>query len=217
MENQKIINKTKNFVRKRLLEDASGHDWWHSYRVWKIGKKLATEEKANVFLVELMCLLHDIADYKLNNGDEMIGLKLAYDWLSKIGVEDSLIKLVTEGIQKISFKGVDFENKSLSIEEKCVQDADGLDALGAIGIARCFAFGGFNGNKIHNPKVSPRDKITKEEYKKLNVTSINHFYEKLLHLKELMNTETAKNIAEKRHNFMKIYLEEFFKEWNFNS
>jgi uncharacterized protein len=215
MEKQEIIKKTKRFAMKKLSEDKSGHDWWHTYRVWGMGKKIANIERADVFIVELICLLHDIADYKLNKGNETIGTEISKNWLKNLGLDEKIINLVTNAISKISFKGKNLENKSLSIEEKCAQDADRLDAIGAIGIARCFTFGGFNGNSIHNPNIIPRENISEEEYKKLNTTSINHFYEKLLILKDYINTETAKKIAEERHLVMLDFLEKFFKEWNF--
>lgn len=214
---EEIIKKTAEYVKEKLSGEKSGHDWWHIHRVWQIGKKIASIEKADIFVVELICLLHDISDYKLNRGDKKVGLKITKDWLEKQSVDEKRKNSIIEAISKMSFKGIKSENKSLSLEGKCAQDADRLDAIGAIGIARCFTFGGFNGNIIHDPLIYPKINISKREYEKLKATSINHFHEKLLFLKDRMNTKTAKEMAEKKHKFMKIFLEIFFEEWNFFS
>ena len=212
MEN--IIQKTADFMKERLAKESSGHDWWHTYRVWQLGKKIAVAEKANLIIVELACLLHDIADYKLHGGDEEIGPRLAGEWLKKNNVENSIINQAIEIISKSSFKGIKAQNKISTIEGKCVQDADRLDAMGAIGIARCFAFGGAKGNTIYDPAIPLKIDMSEEEYKRADHTQINHFYEKLLLLKDLMNTKTGRKLAENRHKFMKKYLEQFLKEWN---
>lgn len=214
MEKEEVIKKTAEYMKQRLEKDNSGHDWWHTYRVWQLGKKIAINENADVFVVELACLLHDIADYKFHGGDENIGPRLANEWLQKINVESTIINQIIDIISKSSFKGATAKNKIITREGKCVQDADRLDAIGAIGIARCFAFGGAKGNRIYEPSISPNINISEEEYKKTNSTQINHFYEKLLLLKDRMNTQTAKKIAEERHIFIEKYLEQFFREWN---
>jgi len=214
MEKEKIISKTADYIKKRSIGESSGHDWWHNYRVWKIGKKIATLEKADLYVVELSCLLHDIADYKFYNGDEEIGPKLAEEWLEKLSVEESIIEHVKDIISGVSFKGANNENKIKSLEGKCVQDADRLEAIGAIGIARCFAYSGFKKRAIYNPLILPNLNMSKEEYKNTDSSAINHFYEKLLLLKDKMNTETGKRLAEERHQFMKLFLEQFYKEIN---
>lgn len=203
---------TANYMKTKLAEDSSGHDWWHTYRVWKLGKKIGFEERANLYVVELACLLHDIADYKLHGGDEEIGPKLAEEWLKKYSVNSEILKQIKEIILLSSFKGANAENKIRTLEGHCVQDADRLDAIGAIGIARCFAFGGKKGNIIYDPSIPVKIDMSEEEYKMANHTQINHFYEKLLLLKDRMNTETGRKLAEDRHKFMQIFLEQFHKE-----
>ncbi|NMC57863.1 MAG: HD domain-containing protein [Candidatus Methanofastidiosa archaeon] len=216
MENQdQIINKTKEFVFNKLKDDSSGHDWWHSFRVWNIAKKIGREEKANLFTVELAALLHDIADWKLNNGDYTKSDKIIDEWLSIFNIDQSQITEIQNIIHSISFKGAGVKSQeNLSIEAKVVQDADRLDALGAIGIARTFAYGGKFDRAIHDPGEKPVLHSTSESYLNSKSTSINHFYEKLLIIKDRMNTKTAKNIAIHRHQFLLFYLDEFHKEWN---
>ena len=214
MEKQEVIEKTATYIKSKQTSDSSGHDWWHTYRVWQLAKKIAVKEEANLFVVELAALLHDIADYKLHGGDEEIGPRLAREWLEKLSVETSVIKHVTSIISTSSFKGANAKNQIATIEGQCVQDADRLDAIGAIGIARCFAFGGAKGNVIYDPSIPVKIDMSEEEYKKADHTQINHFYEKLLLLKDRLNTKTAKKIAEERHNVMERYLEQFLKEWN---
>lgn len=208
-----IIQKTADMVKEKFTGEGSGHDWWHIYRVWKTAKTIANGENANTIVVELGALLHDIADYKFNNGDEEIGGKTAKEWLESIGVDNNIIKQVVHIVDNVSFKGNADQNKMQSIEGKIVQDADRLDAIGAIGIARCFAYGGHKGHEIYNPDIKPNLNMSKEEYKNHKGTQINHFYEKLLLLKDLMNTETGKELAQQRHDFMEQYLEEFLAEW----
>ena len=214
MERQEVVEKTAMYMKEHLSKDSSGHDWGHTYRVWELGKKIAAKEKADLFVVELACLLHDIADYKLHGGDEEIGPRLAREWLEKLSVETSVIKHVTNIISTSSFKGANAKNQIATIEGQCVQDADRLDAIGAIGIARCFAFGGAKGNVIYDPSIPVRIDMSEEEYKKADHTQINHFYEKLLLLKDRMNTKTGKKLAEERHKVMEKYIEQFLKEWN---
>jgi uncharacterized protein len=214
MENNKeeIINKTEDYVKSILLEESSGHDWWHIYRVWKLAKSIAEKEKADLFIVELAALLHDIADWKFTNGDEEVGPKLAREWLEPLGVEKKDIDHITEIIKDLSYKGAKVQTSMKTLEGKVVQDADRLDAMGAIGIARCFAYGGHKGREIYNPEIKPQLHDSADAYKNNKSPSINHFYEKLLLLKDLINTESAKAIAQKRHEFMEFFLVEFYKE-----
>lgn len=209
-EQQQIIDKTADYVEKNLKGD-SAHDWWHIYRVWKMSKTIGKEEKADMFVVELAALLHDLGDYKLNP-DAKYESEPAEKWLKKLKIDDEVINQVCHTIDNMCFSKRN-EADELSIEGKVVQDADRLDAIGAVGIARCFAFNGNKGNPIYDPNIKLRMDMTKEEYRKTNSTAINHFYEKLLLLKDKMNTKTAKSIANKRTKIMEKYLDSFFKEW----
>jgi len=214
MNKKFIIKQTANFVRKRLEKESTGHDWWHSYRVWKLSLKIAEKEKnVDLFVIQLAALLHDVADWKFHKGNILAGPELAKRWLKKLKVKEGIISHVYHIVKEISFKGAKVKSKIKTKEGMIVQDADRLDALGAIGIARCFATGARLKSEIYNPKIKPRLHKTFEEYKKAKSTSINHFYEKLLLLKDLMHTKTAKKIARKRHKFMEEFLKEFFKEW----
>lgn len=208
------IAQTINYVKEELKDAESGHDWFHIERVYKNCLLLLKTEVADEQIVLLGALLHDIADSKFHNGDETIGPKKAYEFMTSIGIEDEVKIHVVQIIENISFKGGNFEKKFHSKELEIVQDADRLDAIGAIGIARTFNYGGFKNNGIHNPELAPKFNMTKEEYKAYKGTTINHFYEKLLLLKDLMNTETGKQIAQKRHEYMEGFLEQFFAEWN---
>jgi uncharacterized protein len=207
-----IIKNTKAFVKHILEHDASGHDWWHIVRVHNMARLLAEQEEADLFIVEMSALLHDITDEKLNESEEA-GLKRVEEWLENCGIKVDTKHHILYIIQNMSFKG---GNRALiqSIEGKIVQDADRLDALGAIGIARTFAYAGVKGDILYDPSLPIRENMTKEEYRQGKSTPINHFYEKLLKLKELMNTTTAKQIAEQRHKHMEDYLNQFMKEWN---
>lgn len=207
------IEKTINFVKQKLEGAEAGHDWFHIERVWKLSKKIAKNEEANTEIVELAALLHDIADPKFHNGDETLATKISLEFLKSIDVEENIINQVLYIIENISFKNRGQAPKIPSIELQIVQDADRLDAIGAIGIARTFNFGGFKNNLMYHPDIQPQLNMSKEEYKKSNGTTINHFYEKILLLKDLMNTETAKKIASERHDFMLKFLDEFYKEW----
>ncbi|MCD6547036.1 MAG: HD domain-containing protein [Nanoarchaeota archaeon] len=204
MNKKEIICKTKEFVKQKLDGEESGHDWWHTYRVWKLAKKIAKEEKADTFVVELAALLHDLEDYKFVNKKQ----GLAEKFLKSLNLDENIISQVSYIIENISFSK-NVLRKLKTKEAKVVQDADRLDALGAIGIARCFATGAKLGVPIYNPKIKP--KINLKNYKG-SQTSINHFYEKLLQLEKLMNTKTGKRIAKQRTKFMKQFLKEFFKE-----
>ena len=205
---------TINFVKEKLEGAEAGHDWFHIERVWKLSKKIAEQEGGNLEVIELSALLHDIADPKFHNGDETLALKISKDFLEEIHVNAELIEQVLFVIKNISFKNRAEAPENPPLELQIVQDADRLDAIGAIGIARTFNFGGFKNNLMYHPEIKPNLGMNKEEYKKSNGTTINHFYEKLLLLKDLMNTETAKKIASERHNFMLQFLDEFYKEWN---
>ncbi|OLO40461.1 phosphohydrolase [Alkalihalophilus pseudofirmus] len=211
MEKHEQIKQTENYVHNELTGEASGHDWWHIYRVTKLAKKMAVVEGADLFICEMAALLHDIADEKLNESEE-VGLKKVEDWLNKINVEEQDITHIMEIIASMSFKGGG-QPPVRTLEGKVVQDADRLDALGAIGIARTFTFGGAKGNIIYDPSVKPREGMSKEEYQKRDNTAVNHFYEKLLKLKDLMNTSYGKQLAEARHHFMEQFLDHFYKEW----
>ena len=216
MENQLILN-TINFVKLQLKNAEAGHDWFHIERVWKLSKKIAENEGGDLEIIEFGALLHDIADPKFHNGDEELALKISREFLESENLEEEKIKKILFIIKNISFKNRN-EKAEMSAENplkelQIVQDADRLDAIGAIGIARTFNFGGFKNNTMYDPDILPKLNMTKEEYKKSNGTTINHFYEKLLLLKDLLNTETAKKIASKRHNFMQKFLDEFLNEW----
>lgn len=214
MNNNEIIQKTADHIKTLFSGEGSGHDWWHIFRVWNNAKLISKDiPDANLFIVELGALLHDIADYKFHNGDETIGGKTAAKWLTDLGVDESSINAVVHIVDNVSYKGGG-KNMMKSIEGKIVQDADRLDAIGAIGIARTFAYGGAKGNEIYNPDIAPKLNMSKEEYKKSKSTQINHFHEKLLLLKDLFNTDSAKKIAQHRHDYMKDYLDEFIAEWN---
>lgn len=215
MDTKKIIRETVLFVKKELEGKESGHDWWHIYRVWKTAKKIADIEEADMFLVELAALLHDIADRKLNNGDEQSGLIKVKSYLSSQIDNKSIIDKILHIIESYSFTSQLRSGKGMStLEGKIVQDADRLDALGAVGIARTFNYGGHLNRPLYNPKKQARKNISATQYIRSNSPSINHFYEKLLRLKDLMNTKTAKKIAEERHKYMEQYLQQFYKEWN---
>lgn len=213
MEKEKIILQTTAFVKEKLSGEASGHDWWHVWRVWKTALYMCEKENANTFVVQLAALLHDIADYKFHGGDDSVGPRVARDWLESLAVEEEVIAHVCTIIKDASFKGAHVTSHMSTIEGKIVQDADRLDAIGAIGVARAFAYGGHKGREIYNPDIPPHMHNSFEEYKNNHSPAINHFYEKLLLLKDLMNTETAKRMAQERHAFMERYLEQFYTEW----
>ena len=209
-----IIDQTVEFVKLTLQDAESGHDWWHIQRVWNNSRLIVKTEQADMLTVELAALLHDIADSKFHNGDEELGPGIAGDFLTKIGLENSTIVHVQQIIRNMSFKASLGEVRFSSIEMNIVQDADRLDAIGAIGIARAFTYGGYKNREIFNPDIKPALNMSKEEYKNSAAPTINHFHEKLLLLKDKMNTNTGKRIAEDRHQFMLAYLEQFNDEWN---
>jgi len=209
-----LIELTVEFVKKELQSAEGGHDWFHIERVWKNALLIAKDEECDLLTVQLGALLHDIADSKFHDGDETVGPKLARDFLESHNVDGLTIEHVVNIIRHISFKGGNFEREFQSKELAIVQDADRLDAIGAIGIARCFNYGGFKNRPLYDPNVPPVLNMSKEEYKKAAGPTINHFYEKLLRLKEAMNTESGKRIAAERHAFMENFLAQFYAEWH---
>jgi len=212
MEYADIINKTIEFVKHTLQGAEGGHDWQHIERVYNNAKNISETEDADILVVELAALLHDIADAKFNNGDEEKGPALATTFLNSISVDADVIAHVQNIIRYMSFKSSFDEQVFTSIEMQIVQDADRLDAMGAIGIARAFNYGGHKGRAIYDPDVPPQAFTNKEAYKNSTTPTINHFYEKLLLLKDKMNTETGMRLAQQRHNFMLVYLDQFYKE-----
>lgn len=212
-----LIEITKSFVKNTLKNAEGGHDWFHTLRVFNNAHTIAKNERVNIEVVALAALLHDIADSKFHDGDDTIGPRIAREFMFQQNVDSEVIEHVVNIIENMSF------NKSLegkltfnSPELEVVQDADRLDAIGAIGIARCFNYGGFKNRKMFDPAIQPKMNMTKEEYKKSTPPTINHFYEKLFLLKDRMNTNTGKKIAEQRHKFMELYLDQFYAEWDGN-
>lgn len=213
MDGTNLIEKVAEEVRQKLGGEGTGHDWWHVYRVWQMAKHLGKEEGADMLIVELAALLHDIADWKFHDGDDAVGPQIAGEILNRYNASEPVITRVKDIILEVSFKGAGVNTAPATIEGKVVQDADRLDALGAVGIARTFAYGGHKNREIYNPEIKPVEHQSFEEYKKNQSHTVNHFYEKLLLLKDRMNTETAKKLAADRHKFMEQYLEHFYKEW----
>ncbi|TLP75867.1 HD domain-containing protein [Maribacter sp. ACAM166] len=219
MTDTELIEETTTFVKETLQNAEGGHDWFHIERVFNNSILISKEEKVDLLVVSLGALLHDIADAKFNDGNESLGPQMAEDFLSSMGASKSTIDHVVKIIKYSSFKaGLAGDNSKQkifsSMELHVVQDADRLDAIGAVGIARAFNYGGFKNRTLYDPSIPPNLEMTKEQYKKSNAPTINHFYEKLLLLKEKMNTKTGKRIAKERHQFMLDYLEQFYKEWN---
>lgn len=209
-----LIDNTILFVKQKLENAEAGHDWFHIERVYKNALLIAQDEVCDIQIVKLGALLHDIADSKFNDGDETVGPRVARAFLESQKVSEEIIVHVINIIENISFKGGNFEKKFNSIELEIVQDADRLDAIGAIGIARTFNYGGFKNRQLYNPEIAPKLNMSKEEYKKSEAPTINHFYEKLLLLKDKMNTKTGKNLAQERHKFMELFLSQFYAEWD---
>ena len=214
MTSKDQITKTIAFVKEQLANAEGGHDWFHIERVYKNSLLISKNENVDVFIVQLGALLHDIADSKFHHGDETVGPKVAREFLFNINVDSKAIEHVIKIIENISFKGGNEIQKFKSPELDVIQDADRLDALGAIGIARTFNYGGFKNRTLFDPDIKPNLNMSEEEYKASTAPTINHFYEKLLLLKDKMNTKTGKQIAEKRHKFMELYLEQFYAEWD---
>lgn len=209
-----VISRTESHVRQLLAGESSGHDWWHIDRVRRTAKQIAVLEGADLVTVELAALLHDIADWKFHGGDESIGPQSAYLWLSQRGVDERVTGHVVSIVAGISFKGAGVSTEMPTLEGKCVQDADRLDAIGAIGIARAFAFGGHFGRPMFDPEIPAEQHASFDAYKSKSGPTINHFYEKLLLLKDRMQTATGKRLAYERHQFMEIFLQQFYCEWN---
>lgn len=212
MNQDEIIQRTAEYIKQEFSDDSSGHDWWHIYRVWKTSIALCEIEHADPFIVQLAALLHDLDDWKFNDTGDETPLR-ANAWLDSCGVDPVITQAVCDIIARISYKGAGVENKMDSLEGMIVQDADRLDAIGAIGIARAFAYGGYKGRPLYDPASPPQMHASFEEYKNSKSTTINHFHEKLLLLKDRMNTPAAKKIAERRHDVMVKFLDQFMKEW----
>ena len=214
MDREQLVQTTANYVRETLQGAEAGHDWWHINRVWNNAKLIGQTEQVDMLVVELAALLHDIADAKFHGGDEEIGPRTAGNFLKTLNLDDAFITHVQQIIRHMSFKAGFGEQVFRSKEMDVVQDADRLDAIGAIGIARAFTYGGYKNREMYNPDILPNLNMSKEEYKNTSAPTINHFYEKLLLLKDKMNTATGKQIAQQRHDFMLQYLEQFYGEWN---
>ena len=210
----KQIELTKTFVKKTLEHAEGGHDWFHILRVFNNARLISKNENADAFAIALGALLHDIADSKFHDGDESVGPRKAREFLFGINVDSAVIEHVVSIIENISYKGGNVTQQFKSPELDVIQDADRLDAIGAIGIARTFNYGGFKNRKLFDPTITPNLKMNKEEYKASKAPTINHFYEKLLLLKDRMNTQTGKKIALNRHKFMEEFLEQFYAEWD---
>jgi uncharacterized protein len=210
IQQNECLAETEKYIQNILEDEGSGHDWWHIHRVRNMALKLAEAEGGNVFIIEMAALLHDLDDWKLN-GDSIDSK--AEVWLKDLNISKDEVGKVLEVIEQVSFKGAKVKNNAISVEAQIVQDADRLDAIGAIGIARTFAYGGSKSRLIHHPEAKPVFHETFESYKKSKAPTINHFYEKLLLLKDLMNTSLAKEIAKNRHQFMEGYLAQFYAEW----
>lgn len=213
MNTSYLIEKTIDFVKQQLQNAEGGHDWFHIERVHKNALLIAKTENCNMLVVSLGALLHDVADSKFHDGDETIGPKTARIFLESQSVSEEIVAHVLQIIENISFKGGNFQKEFTSKELEIVQDADRLDAIGAIGIARAFNYGGFKNRALYNPSILPQLSMTKEQYKKSESPTLNHFYEKLLLLKNKMNTDTGRQIAAQRHQFMENYLQQFYAEW----
>lgn len=205
-----LTRKTETYIRSVFEKEGSGHDWWHIYRVRKMALKIAEFEGGDLFVIEMAALLHDLDDWKLNH----TGNPKIKEWLEKLRLTKDEIEKIVLVTEQVSFKGAGVQNSPTSIEAQIVQDADRLDAIGAIGIARTFAYGGSKGRLIYHPEINPEFHSEFEAYKKGESPTINHFYEKLLLLKERLNTPSAYRFAEKRHQFMEEFLEQFYREWD---
>lgn len=200
-------------VRRRFENEGTGHDWWHVARVRDIAVRIANEENADIEVVELAALLHDIADHKFHDGDESVGPRMAREWLESISVSPVTVDHVVDIVASVSFKGADVPDQAATLEAKIVQDADRLDALGAVGIARAFAYGGSKQRLLYDPRRQPEKHGDFESYKISKSPTINHFYEKLLLLKDRMHTPAARRMAKRRHKFMESFLVQFYAEW----
>lgn len=215
MQRKQIIQETAKYIKEKFAVGVAGHDWWHIYRVWNMAKHIAREEKnGDMFVIELAALLHDLGDYKTSVAGEETASQEITAYLSRVSLPEALIGEVITIVQSVSFSRNVHKNNVLSKEAQIVQDADRLDALGAIGIARAFAYGGSKGRQLYDPNMEVKSFTTTEERRMHTGSTINHFHEKLLLLKELMHTPTAKKIAERRQKYIELFLEEFYKEWD---
>jgi uncharacterized protein len=211
---KQVILQTAEHVKSVMQGEATGHDWWHVNRVWQLSQTICQDERsANAYVVELTALLHDVADWKFADGDMEAGPRAAHAWLASLQVDEAVILHVEDIIRNMSYRGSGVQLKLNSLEAQIVSDADKLDAMGAIGIARAFAYGGNQGRPIYEPDLKPVLHDTFEAYKNGKSHTVNHFYEKLLLLKDRMQTKTGRHIAEQRHEFMKQYLDQFYAEW----
>lgn len=215
MDHATVVAKTQDFIKQKFAAESSGHDYWHMYRVWQLAKHIAVTEKGvDMLTLELAALLHDVADWKFHDGDLEAGPRAAREWLESLGIADAVITHIEDIIRNVSFKGAHVKSELTTIEGHIVHDADKLDALGAIGIARTFAYGGSAGRPMYDPAVKSEQHTTFEAYKNSTSPTINHFYEKLLLLKDRMFTDTGKKMAEQRHAVMEQFLDEFYAEWD---
>jgi len=214
MSEEAVLARTTAYVRERMEGEGTGHDWWHVDRVRRVALRLAEEEGADPFVVELAALLHDVADHKFHGGDETAGPRAAREWLEALGVEEATVEHVCTIIAELSFKGAGVATPMSTREGEVVQDADRLDAIGAIGVARTFAFGGSRGRPLHDPEAAPEAHASFAAYKASRGPTINHFHEKLLLLRDRMNTAAARRVAEERHRFMEEFLDRFQREWD---
>jgi len=217
MNQEDVLQKVRERIRFQFEGEGTGHDWWHIFRVVQNALTIGEKEGADLFLVELSALVHDVGDHKFHNGDESLAEGLISELLSKEGVAQDTIGKVNHIVKHVSYKGAEVETPMDSIEGKVVQDADRLDAIGAIGVARAFAYGGAKSRELYNPNQKPNLHLSFDDYKKDNGHTINHFYEKLLLLKDRMQTATGKQMAAERHQFMEQYLQQFYKEWEGSS
>ncbi len=213
MNKASVAGQIEQRVREKLAGESTGHDWWHTERVRATALRLGRQEKADLRVVELAALLHDVADWKFHDGDTSVGPQLARQWLEELRAPEATIRHVCSIIEGVSFKGAGVETPMATLEGRVVQDADRLDALGAIGIARAFAYGGSRGRPLHEPGKAPERHESFEQYSKSQGSTVNHFYEKLLLLKDRMQTPAARQMAEARHAFMQEFLERFLREW----
>ena len=213
-QHQKTIEAIVERVKEKMSGEGSGHDWWHVYRVWQNAIAIGQAEGANMYVVQLAALLHDIADWKFSNGDMKAGGRVSAEWLTALGVESDVVNHVSTIIDSLSFKGAGVDASMSTLEGKVVQDADRLESMGAMGVARTFAYGGYKGRPLYDPTIEPEVHTSLEQYKNSAGPTINHFYEKLLLLKDLINTNHAKKLAASRHEFMESFLKQFFSEWS---
>lgn len=213
MNQQQVIDAAVNHIRQLFANEGSGHDWWHIYRVWKMAIRLAEIENADLEIVQLAALLHDIADWKFHGGDLTAGPRAAREWMSSQSVPEDIIEHVCQIIGQLSYKGSGVATDMPTVEGRVVQDADRLDAIGAMGIARAFAYGGHDGRLLYDPDHPPEIHESAQAYRNSRGPTINHFYEKLLLLKERMQTTAGKAMAQQRHEFMEHYLAQFYAEW----